>query len=359
MIMRIAILSTLFSLAVSLKRSSLSTKRLISNSRRLENGEEEDYAWLINYSIKFESCYSLTQLAGEENGGGEEGGSNLFTQKLVKFKLCDIGSCSSSCIGGEYVSDLVTFVDAYTENKLEEEEYNCEMVRENCYCDDADDEDSCEQVCYETAGLDYCVEENMDDDQAAEEMNVQEYLECRELGLEDYYNVYDNNGDAVQLFAGPKCASNGQSINLAIYLDETCSIEAGSAAYTAYKQGYREALPYMSQSLVDSNKCVSCLARNDDDDDAGDAELSQMCEEIYEPTSKCETNMNIDYKNEQGCDFISALGQKDDNYVYAKSSLAPALAWIFALSTIGLAAYVYTLHNKREINLTDSNGQLA
>merc|ERR1712238_161783 len=158
-------------------------------------------------------------------------------------------------------------------------------------------------------GLDYCVEENMDDDQAAEEMDVQEYLECRELGLEDYYGVYDDNGDAVQLFAGPKCAS--------------------------------------------------CLARNDDDDDAGDAELSQMCEEIYETTAKCETNLNIDYKNELACNFISSLGQKDDNYVYSKSSAAPAFAWIFAFSTIGLAAYVYTLHNKREIQLADSNGQLA
>jgi len=357
MIIRIAILSSLISLASSLKRTSLSTKRLISNSRRLENGEEND--WLIDYSIKFESCYSMTQLAGEENGGGEEGGSNLFTQKIVKFKLCDIGSCSSSCVGGEYVTDLFTFVDAYTENKMEEEEYNCEMVRENCYCDDADDEESCETLCYESAGLDYCVEENMDDDQAAEEMDVQEYLECRELGLEDYYGVYDDNGDAVQLFAGPKCASDGNGIHLAIYLEETCSIEAGSDAYTAYKKGYRQALPYQSESLVNANKCVSCLARNDDDDDAGDAELSQMCEEIYETTAKCETNLNIDYKNELACNFISSLGQKDDNYVYSKSSAAPAFAWIFAFSTIGLAAYVYTLHNKREIQLADSNGQLA
>merc|ERR1712238_325726 len=161
-------------------------------------------------------------------------------------------------------------------------------------------------------GLDYCVEENMDDDQAAEEMDVQEYLECRELGLEDYYGVYDDNGDAVQLFAGPKCASDGNGIHLAIYLEETCSMEAGSDAYTAYKKGYRQALPYQSESLVNANKCVSCLARND-----------------------------------------------DDNYVYSKSSAAPAIAWIFAFSTIGLAAYVYTLHNKREIQLADSNGQLA
>ena len=32
------------------------------------------------------------------------------------------------------------YVNAYMESKLEAQEYNCERVRENCYCEDANDD---------------------------------------------------------------------------------------------------------------------------------------------------------------------------------------------------------------------------
>ena len=147
--------------------------------RGLENNGESDTTWIIGYSIKYEGCASLIQIAGGEGGGGNDGdGSLLYTQNLVKFSLCPTGSADSSCTsckgGAQYVVNMNEFVDAYTEMKLEAEEYACEMVRENCYCDNANDDDVCEAQCYTNAGLENCI----DYDDGSDDFEIQRYLEC-------------------------------------------------------------------------------------------------------------------------------------------------------------------------------------
>jgi hypothetical protein len=155
--------------------SKLMSKAKVEHRGLNDNGES-DTTWITGYSIKYEGCASLIQIGGGENGGDGDG-SLLYTQNLVKFSLCPTGESDSSCSsckgGAQYVVNMNEFVDAYTEMKLEEEEYACEMVRENCYCDNANDDDVCEAQCYVTAGLDYCV--NYDGD---EDFEIQRYLEC-------------------------------------------------------------------------------------------------------------------------------------------------------------------------------------
>lgn len=69
----------------------------------------------------------------------------MYKQRLIHFKLCPTGSCDSKCTyGADYVVDMGVFVEAYIESKLDAQEYNCEMVRENCYCDNANDDEACE-----------------------------------------------------------------------------------------------------------------------------------------------------------------------------------------------------------------------
>ena len=60
----------------------------------------------------------------------------MYQQRLVHFKLCPTGNCDSCSNGADYVIDMNAFVEAYIESKLDAQEYNCEMVRENCYNDD-------------------------------------------------------------------------------------------------------------------------------------------------------------------------------------------------------------------------------
>lgn len=143
----------------------LSKAKVVEHSRHLNNDGERDVTFVANYSLKYLGCSSLTQVS-QEGGGGEEG--LLYQQNLVRFALCPSnGKCSTCSGGGEYVVNMYEFVDAYTESKLNEQEYKCEQIRENCYNDD-------ENGCYVAAGADECVEY-----EGQEAFEIQEYLECK------------------------------------------------------------------------------------------------------------------------------------------------------------------------------------
>lgn len=58
-----------------------------------------------------------------------------------------------------------------------------------------------------------------------------------------------------QYFVGPKCSSNGKSINLALFLDAGCSVAAESGVYEKISGGY--SLPYSAESMI-GNDCISC-----------------------------------------------------------------------------------------------------
>jgi hypothetical protein len=156
-------------------------RRLMSSARMLEQNQQQaeqgDPSFMYNYYIKYQSCASLIQVRGENGGGGggkDEGGI-LYTQNLVKFSLCPKSSSCSSCGDGvaQYVVNMNEFIDAYTEAQLEAQELACENVREYCYCENANDDQMCENQCYYDQGMDYCV--NMEGDA---EFEIQRYLEC-------------------------------------------------------------------------------------------------------------------------------------------------------------------------------------
>jgi hypothetical protein len=150
--------------------------KLMSQARALD--QQDDVSWMAGYSIKYLGCTSLLQVRGEGGGGdGEDGESNLYTMNMVKFGLCPSDESCGSCGKGkaQYVVNMNDFIDAYTEMQMNAEEQVCESVRENCYCDDVDDDDACEYQCYVNAGLENCIEYDGDDEQ----FDAQEYLECK------------------------------------------------------------------------------------------------------------------------------------------------------------------------------------
>jgi hypothetical protein len=154
-----------------LGNSLLSKATVVTAARHLE--QDRDVTFIANYQLKYLGCNSLPAIGQE---GGEDG-SMLYTQNLVRFALCPASdSCSVCKNGGEYVVNMMEFVDSYTEAKLEEQEYACEMVRENCYCDNADDETNCETACYTTAGMEYCID--YEDEDGDNDFEIQRYLEC-------------------------------------------------------------------------------------------------------------------------------------------------------------------------------------
>jgi hypothetical protein len=159
--MKFTVLASLLTAASAINSHSSIGKSLLSKSRALNdaNEAEQDMSWLIDYSLRFESCHTVEQYNFGEDG--EDSGQT----NLVKFKLCPSNKCGSGCKGAEYVAPMEEFVDAYTEWQMNDLEYKCEMIRENCDCEYYDgDDDACEAKCYTDEGMySKCVEQDAED----------------------------------------------------------------------------------------------------------------------------------------------------------------------------------------------------
>lgn len=158
-------LASLATAASALKADSQEGRHLLSVARALEDGQAN--SWIVNYSIKFESCHTVNQYnfgEGRQGGGGGQDQQNGGTAQmnLVKFKLCPSNKCGYGCKGGEYIAPMNEFVDAYTEWKMNDQEYKCEQIRENCDCQYYNgDEETCQYNCYVAKGMaNVCVDQN-------------------------------------------------------------------------------------------------------------------------------------------------------------------------------------------------------
>jgi len=357
--------------ASALRAGSKIGAKLLQNARRLDGEANSD--WVANYSIKFSSCHTLVQVADEEG----ENGSLIYNKNLVTFHLCPTDTCSShqkDC--GKYVVGMEVFVDAWTEAKLEAEEWACEYVRENCYCDNANDDEVCENQCYADAGLDYCVEY-----EGQEAFEVQEYLECGEIenqnGNNNNANYQDGNGNYYyQAFVGPYCSSDGKSIHLGVFYDEFCGVKGDDSIYG--DMNYGATLPYSSgvNSLVEGD-CISCKepdendgnnGNNNGDDQQDEDKVIQMCEEMYQMSGRCESNVvassNYQYIDTSGCEYINnilpKLEQNSKSVKSANSSgggkASVVLAWLFGVTTLALGVYAFLLFRKlrrSKVNLSE------
>lgn len=388
---------------VEVKASSKVGNKLLSKARRLDG--DGDYTWIAGYSLKFHSCATSQDYYGgyfenDNNGGngqgnynynnnGENGQGNnnynydgqyyndredyegMYMQKLVHFKLCPSDSCWRCKNGADYVVELGDFAQAILEAKLTEDEYNCQQVRENCYCDEAYNEDACYYNCYKNAGLRNCVEGY---DEADYQFNLQEAMECSQLEVEDEeavanyiwanmareqnYGYYDANGNGQQdqgdvkgeVYVGPYC--KGNKILLGLFLEDTCSIEAPSGLYEATHYG--ASLPHSKKSVLGSG-CISCKQPKEVDynnynyQNQEADEPTEVCTDLYEMAGKCEENLDGYYPNRDvtGCGFISNLKSEG---IHLPNANVPAkvLAGIFAAATLIFAGISYTLFKRNQ-----------
>jgi len=177
--------------AASFKANSKAGQKLLQNARKLN--DERDVTWMPNYSIRFDKCHSLVQVAGGEEGGNDENDSLLYTQHLVEFSICPSQSCvdnSNKCNGGgRYIANTLEFTQMYLAYKEEELERVCESIADNCYNDD-------ENYCYQKEGMYECIE---NDDNNQEE-DIERYLECELVENDDNNNGNNYNyNDGVSL----------------------------------------------------------------------------------------------------------------------------------------------------------------
>lgn len=400
------------------KAMSKTGNRILSKARRLDGGDN-DFTWMAGYSLKFHSCVENQNYYGgyfnndgndqgnnNYNGNGQNNGNNynangngqyndgnynnggdgndfegMYQQKLVHFKLCPSNSCWRCQNGADYVVELGDYVDAILEAKMTTQEYECEKVRENCYCENAYSEQSCMYNCFKNANLDSCAEDMYED-----KFDLQEAVECVQLeadedALKNYYIshlnsnqqqqavAYDQNGyynangnqnenQAQQgldkIYVGPYCAANGKNIHLGVFMEETCSYPAPKGIYEALNYG--ETLPYSKKGLVDSG-CVSCKAPVEVNyenyyEQQQEVEVTGVCSQLYEEAGKCEEGLDgyFPYRDNYGCGFIKTL--KTPSVVSVGSANMPAkvFAGIFAVTTAALAALSMVLfkRNRRQ-----------
>jgi hypothetical protein len=389
----------------SIRANSKVGKNLLNRARRLDGGDV-NMSWAANYSLKFEKCATTTDYYGGYFGGNQNNNDNqnkynyngVYEQRLVHFKLCPSDSCASGCSGGaDYVIDMNEFVSAYMEYKVELQEAECESVAANCYCENANDDAVCEAQCYTSAGIyDQCVEQDNQNNngQQEEEFELQDALECAKLEIDEnaaqYYNYGNqNNGNynqnnqnnqQMEFFVGPYCSANGKSIVLGVFLDEVCSYAAPAGIYEKFHYG--KTLPYSSTSIV-SNDCISCMEPVEDDGNNNnnqnnnnnnqnqeEAEVREICENLYAQAGKCESNLSIYgvYPNTLACDFIKGLNSWGKTRIAtafseAKKNVTPqVLAGVFAASTLVFGGVSYYFHKKlqgQDVGLVRGEGNMA
>jgi len=309
----------------------------------------------------------------------------------VHYKLCPTGSCDTCSGGADYVIDMGLFVEAFIESKLEAQEYNCEQVKENCYYDD-------EYQCYAQAGLDYCMDnDNENNNQNGQvEFQLEDAAECGELEVDDealqyyyyqqggnnnnnnnnqqnynYNNNNNNNGgenQEMKLYVGPYCSANGKNIFLGTFMDEMCTYPAPTGTYEKFSYG--QALPYSADNIIDSN-CLSCKEPqdqndNNDGDQDDEDEVLEVCERLYEDAGKCESGLDSGvtyYPNTYACEFIQTLKAPGKmSGTTSKVAASKVFAGLFAATTVVFAGVAYVLYNKarrNNVDLSSGGGTLA
>jgi hypothetical protein len=304
-----------------------------------------------------------------------------YEQRLVHFKLCPSSSCRSCAGGADYVIDMNEYINAYVESKMDVQEYNCERVRESCYCENANDDEACDRNCYYQAGLDYCGNEDEQQNQNGGnqyQFDLKEAIECRRLDVDGnaiQYYLYQNAGNAnmqyyqqggqqnnqnqnMKLFVGPYCSANGKSIHLGVFMDEACSFDAPLGIYSKITG---QSLPYSSKSLIEST-CVSCKEpqeynANNNGDQRDEDQVLEVCERLYEQSGKCESNLaaaknpySTIFPNTYGCDFIKRLTVTGKTWIsfhqVASGVTSKALVGVFATTTFIFGATTFHLRKK-------------
>mmetsp|Transcript_9693 Transcript_9693/g.10712 ORF Transcript_9693/g.10712 Transcript_9693/m.10712 type:complete len:353 (+) Transcript_9693:78-1136(+) len=346
-----AFLLSMMGSASALNANSSVGKSILSEARSLD-GENSYYSWIMDYSIKFASCHTVQQFTDE----AEEGQNPVQYKNLVKFKLCPSNKCGYGCKGADYLVDMNTFVNSWTEFTLNQQEYDCEIQREQCETECQyyyGDDEKCENNCFYTANMGQCVEEEGDDD--GYKFDLQEWLECAQSDAVDPY------GNA--LFVGPTCSSSGQQINLGVFYDEDCTVEATNNAFAA---AYGISLPYQDSNIIAEN-CVNCKQSDNNGNNNGyyqNYEMTDLCEESYVQSAKCETNLakSLASPITSGCDYVNNVRLYEKNYKPVSGGASVAFAVFFGLASValaGVAVHLFRLKSRQSINLNPADAAVV
>jgi len=375
-------------------RKARMVSKLLEGAKETENsqihrGLEEVEIDLSGYEIKFQQC-QFVKAYNDELAEDEDTKTVLGTQRFIVFRLCPAGSCESCAYNfGEYVIDLETYMESATAYYMEDREGMCGLCEEVCYADDDATKNAGAAYVDCDSCVDYCAYfENMEDNGVY--MESYAYSECQQV-------YEDDNGDGI--YAGAICSNNGAGIKIGSFSDEDCSQMKKNTDIEDYLENGLVFDNDILEKIVNVTSCVSCTAKDyeipdgDDqqqNDDAEEVEVNEMCNTVYEAAAKCESKYGFDnywkdyedYVNQYVqedlvCDFISSLG--NGNYdEYGEIVLSGSVSGggmgdatggqkfaltVFVLSTVGLAVFAASLHSQltkgAKADLSSQGGAMA
>jgi hypothetical protein len=355
--------------------SSPSDVRLGHSHRRLDDGsgnaDGNENNWISMYSLQFQGCHN--SLEYHHSNGNHK--AKIYVRRLVRFQLCKGCSsesnsgnstsfyCTNNESAGEYVVDIHSFLTYFVSAQMASRKTACQAALANCGCsnnyyfndnnNNNADASSCMQHCFDndpSLGY-YCP--------LLEQLNQLDvddlYLECTQIKI--------NNR---QYYMGPSCSSDGSQILLALFTDNSCSIEATAGTLAKYNSNNNNNnknddsstfFKYFSTgaySIVGSD-CVSCAADATDENYSEGNSVKYMCQGLYQQAGKCEqqSSSSSSYPSNpttDACNFIQGIKitSNDGRVVYSARPSKTVGTWIgiFALSTILLGVYVYYLQVK-------------
>jgi len=325
-----------FTVSSKAGKDLIASSKLVNGSRTLE---DIDYDFIGKYSIKFQDCHSVNQWDGENNFDDEQDGKTyrITPTNLVRFRLCPSTSCSHTTSNGcssrygDYLVDLETFVYNY----LTAMEGLNDEINDYCYSECFYDDD-CMNSCFQKNGGN--VRSTLDDDGVL--FDPLDYSTCSQYGEDE------------DIFIGPYCSSDGKSINLGVFLDDSCK-EYSSCDSSCFYSTYGYYLPYTDTSIVQST-CLSCaydyITQRYDYNNYEDG-ATNTCKNLYSNAGKCETKMSIDYPNESACRYIEGIkflkkdGTISSNSVKRSKGASLTIGFV-SFTSILLAVYVHYLSLK-------------
>jgi len=395
---------------------------LMTKARRLDGDDaaaaEVD---LTPYYLQFQKCQYVKQAADEY----DEDTGYFEVKKYVIFRLCE--SCNMCSYNyGEYLVGMEDYLDATVEYFQNDQDDYCDACDAlGCDADDAaagddagnadedgdeeeeeeeegdeeeeeedgdeEDEDGGRRLQYNDLTCDDCYQTcqkiaNMEENYRVDATN---YLECQQLE--------DQNADdgASAVYAGAACNSSGDKIKIGMFSDEYCTQSLSGVDIEDYlvdEDGNQVSLSHGLLKKVYSNSCISCLVPNydeNDGDEEAEAEVQEVCQNVYEAAAKCESNNgfagyleNDQYANQEAqestvCDYISQIangvydytgeiyiGSGDSSTIFSGSTASAGQKFALAalvIGSVGLAIFAATLHSKitKGSNLSQQGGAMA
>jgi len=298
--------------------------KLLKNAKATDNSRvrrlDEVEVDISGYEVKFEKC-QFVKAYSDDLAADAELSSVLELQKFIIFRLCPSGSCDNCSYDyGEYIIDMATYLEATVEYFQDWEQNMCDQCDQLCANDDANNNGRRLDVFVD---CDYCVDycekvQNMEDNGFLEASKL---IQCQQI-------IEDDDGSA--LYAGGMCSSNGEKIKIGIFTDEYCSQYRSDLEVDDFLNGYQLSHALL-KNVYNKDSCISCTEINwevvDDDanqNDDGEAQVTDMCQTIYEEAGKCESKYgfnnywkdNEDYANQYNqedivCSFVQSLMKGD------------------------------------------------